>query len=95
MVNGDVEAVTKANTDEIFDVEEAITGNIELPSLRYQDQTPSTPIKPQNKKRAFSALSPIIDDDNEMMKKIEKNYRKKFFKHYPNHPDNCPRRPAM
>ena len=75
MVNGQVEAGTKASTDEIFDVEEAITGNIEPPSLRYQDQTPSTPIKPQDKKRAFSALSPIIYDDNEM-KKIEKAIEK-------------------
>ena len=46
MLNGDVEAGTKASTDEIFDVEEAITGNIEPPSLRYQDHTPSTLTKP-------------------------------------------------
>ena len=29
MVNGEAEAGTKASTDEIFDEEEAITGNIE------------------------------------------------------------------
>ena len=78
MDKGDIDTSTKANTDDTFDVEESIS----RPFLRYQDQTPTTPIKPL-KTRASSAVSLILDDETDLMQSIENAIQKCIAKNIP------------